>query len=161
MRARRNIIPKCAQEIPDQTIIELADLMDARLLINGLEAKLERLEEKLEEGKREIISWIHRAEKFKAERYQAFSYTIDPVTPPPPHAIEWGILVRKPEVWAGVVGLVTLLAAMYAAGRYQGDDSPAVSSLPSSKQDSFTHLIFMPDAVVLPAANSVTEDPEG
>ena len=89
----------------------MLELMDARLHIDGLEAKLERLEEELEEIRRETVSWVHRAEKFKAERYQAFAHTIGPVAPPPPppppRAVEWGILVRQPEFWAGAVGLVT------------------------------------------------------
>ena len=107
----------------------MLDLMDARLHINSLEAKLERLEEDLEEAKRETVSWVHRAEKFKAERYEAFSHTIDPIPPPSPRAIEWRILVRQLEFWAGAVGLVTLLAAVYAAGRYLGDGAPSVSFL--------------------------------
>ena len=72
---------------------------------------------------------MHRAEKFKAERYEAFSHTIDPIPPYPPRAIEWGILVRQPEFWASVVGLVTLLTAGYAAGKYLGDGAPSVSIL--------------------------------
>ena len=112
---------------------KMLDLMDARLHINGLEAKLERLEEELEEKNRETVSWVRRAEQFKAERYQAFSHTIDPVPTPPPRAIEWGMLVRQPEFWAGAVGLMTLLAAVYAAGRYLSDGAPVVSFLPLFK----------------------------
>ena len=109
------------------------DLMDARHHIEGLVAKITRLEEELEESKRETVSWVQRAEKFKGERYRAFAHTIDPVTPPPPRAVEWGILAKQPEFWAGVVGVVSLLAAVYAVGRYLGNDAPAVSFLPLFK----------------------------
>ena len=112
---------------------KLLDLMDARHHIEGLVAKIARLEEELEESKRETVSWVQRAEKFKGERYRAFAHTIDPVTPPPPRAVEWGILAKQPEFWAGVVGVVSLLAAVYAAGRYIGNDAPAVSFLPLLK----------------------------
>lgn len=151
----------------------MLDLMDARLHIKGLEAKLERLEEELEETKRETVSWVHRAEKFKAERYQAFSHTIDPTPPPPPpsapRAIEWGALVRQPEFWAGAVGLVTLLAAVYVAGRYQGDGAPTVSFVPlfkllknpSYKQNVLTYTVFVSDVLVLPTTDSVPEATEG
>lgn len=116
----------------------MLDLMDARRHIEGLEAKLGRLEEELEENKRETVSWVHRAEKFKAERYQDFSHTIDPIPPPPSRAIEWGTLVRQPEFWAGTVGLVALLAGGYAAGRYLGNSAPAVSFV------SLFKLIYYP-----------------
>lgn len=98
----------------------MLDLMDVRLHSNGLE-------ENLKEAKGETVSWVHRAKKFKAERYQAFSHTIDPI--PPPHAIKWGILVWQLEFGAGAVGLVTLLAAVYAAGRYLGDGALSVNFL--------------------------------
>ena len=111
----------------------MLDLMDAMLHINALKTKLERLKEDLEEQNRETVSWVRRAEQFKAERYQAFSHTIDPVSPPPPRAIEWGMLLRQPEFWAGAVGLMTLLAAVYAAGRYLSEGTPAVSFLPLFK----------------------------
>lgn len=106
---------------------KMLDLMDARHHIEGLVAKIARLEEELEENKKETVSWIQRAEQFKGERYQAFAQTIDPFPPAPPRAIEWGVLARQPEFWAGVVGVVSLLAAVYAAGRYQGGNAPAVS----------------------------------
>ncbi len=109
---------------------KMLDLMDARHHIEGLVAKIARLEEELEENKRETVSWVQRAEQFRGERYQAFARTIDPVSPPPPRAVEWGTLARQPEFWAGVVGVVSLLAAVYAAGRYLGDNAPAVSFLP-------------------------------
>ena len=112
---------------------KMLDLMDARHHIEGLVAKLERLEAELEESKRETVSWMQRAEKYKGERYQAFAHTIDSVTPPPPRAIEWGILARQPEFWAGVVGVVSLLAAVYAAGKYLGENAPAVSLFPLFK----------------------------
>lgn len=112
---------------------KMLELMDARHQIDGLVTKSHRAEIELEENKRKTVSWVRRAEKFKAERYEAFAHTIDPVTPPAPRAIEWGILARKPEFWAGVVGIVSLLAAMYAVGRYLGDNAPAVSFFPLLK----------------------------
>ena len=98
----------------------MLDLMDARHHIEGLVAKIARLEEELEESKRETVSWAQRAEKFKGERYRAFAHTIDPVTRPSPRAIEWGILAKQPEFWAGVLGwcrcsrLCTLRAGTWA-----------------------------------------------
>ena len=101
----------------------MLDLMEARHHIEGLVAKIARLEEKLEESKKETVSWIQRAEKFERECYQAFfAHTIDPVPPPPPppppRAVEWEFSPEKPEFWAGVVGVASLLAAVYAAGRF-------------------------------------------
>lgn len=99
----------------------MLQLMDASEHINRLEAELQRLEAELEEARKETVTWVHRAETFKAERYQEFAHLIDlaprPPPPPPPRAIEWGILV----------GLVTLLAAVYAVGRNLGEQAPAVS----------------------------------
>ncbi|MCJ1349999.1 hypothetical protein MMC31_008242, partial [Peltigera leucophlebia] len=116
---------------------KMLELMDARLHINVLEAKLERLEKELEETKRE-----------PSRGYQAFAHKVDPVAPPPPlRAIEWGILVRQPEVWTGAVGLVTPLAAVYAAGRFLDDGAPG---RPYS-------LTFVPDSLVLPTADSVSQ----
>lgn len=108
----------------------MLDFMDARHHVEGLVAKIACLEEELEDSKRETVLWVQRVEKFKSERYRAFAHTIDPVTPPP-RAVEWGILARQPEFWAGVVGVVSLLATVYAAGRYVGDNAPAVSLLAS------------------------------
>lgn len=78
------------------------------------------MEAELEEARKETVTWVHRAETFKAERYQEFAHLIDLAPPPPPQAIEWAILVRQPEFWGGVVGLVTLLAAVYAIGAVMG-----------------------------------------
>lgn len=111
----------------------MLELMDARHQIDGLVTKIHRVEVELEENKRMTVSWVRRAEKFKAERYEAFAHTIDPVTPPPPRAIEWRILARQPEFWAGVVGMVSLLAAIYAVGRYLCDNAPVVSFFPLLK----------------------------
>ena len=119
---------------------KMLDLMDARHHIEGLVAKIARLEEELEENKRETVSWVQRAEQFRGERYQAFARTIDPVSPPPPRAVEWGTLARQPEFWAGVVGVVSLLAAVYAAGRYLGDNAPAVSFFPLFKASNAPSL---------------------
>lgn len=118
----------------------MLDLMDARLHIEGLEAKLARSEEELEENQKETVSWVQRAEKFKAERYQAFSHTIDSVPPPPSRGIEWGTLVRQPKFWAGAVGMAALLTAVYATGKYSGGGAPAVSFLPCFK--SLDYPIF-------------------
>ncbi len=112
---------------------KMLELMDARHQIDGLVTKIHRVEVELEENKRMTVSWVRRAEKFKAERYEAFAHTIDPVTPPPPRAIEWRILARQPEFWAGVVGMVSLLAAIYAVGRYLCDNAPVVSFFPLLK----------------------------
>lgn len=93
-----------------------------------LEAEVEQLSAELEEARKETIMWIHPAETFKAERYQEYAHLIDPIPLlPPPRAIEWGTLVRQSEFWGGVVGLMTLLVAIYATGRYMGDQAPAVS----------------------------------
>ncbi len=90
----------------------MLDLMEARHHIEGLVAKIARLEEELEESKKETVSWIQRAERFERECYQEFfAHTIDPVPPPPPppppRAVEWGILARKTRIlgwcrWSGV-----------------------------------------------------------
>lgn len=103
--------------------------MDASEYISRLEAELQRLEGELEEARKEMVTWVHWAEKLKAERYQEFAQLIDPAPPPPPpaRAIEWGILVRQPEFWGGVVGLVTLFTAVYAVDRNLGDKAAAVS----------------------------------
>lgn len=93
-----------------------------------LEAEVEQLSAELEEARKETIMWIHPAETFKAERFQEYAHLIDPIPLlPPPRAIEWGNLVRQSEFWSGVVGLMTLLVAIYATGRYMGDQAPAVS----------------------------------
>ncbi len=145
---------------------KMLDLMDARHHIEGLVAKIARLEDELEESTRETVSWVQRAEKFRGERYQAFADTIDPVTPPPPRAIEWGILAKQPEFWAGVVGVVSLLTAVYAAGRYLGDNAPAVGFLPLFKLLStlsiqakttshFTNLICNDNQVPLPCPRQI------
>ena len=148
---------------------KMLQLMDANEHINRLEAKLERVEAEVEEARKKTVTWIHRAEKFKAERYQEYAHLIDPI-PPPPHAIEWGTLVRQPEFWGGVVGLVTLLAAVYATSRYMGDKAPAVSfflchiiqhSHPTNKITLLTQFLQVPDANILSKAGSVPEAPEG
>lgn len=106
---------------------KMFQLMEGRHQIEELLTKLDHFEVKLEESKRETVLWVRRAEKFKAERYEAFAHTIDTVTPPPPRAIEWGTLARQTKFWAVFVGMESLLAAMYAAGSYLGDNAPAVS----------------------------------
>lgn len=106
---------------------KMFQLMEGRHQIEELVTKLEHFEVELEESKRETVLWVRRAEKFKAERYEAFANTIDSVTPPPSRAIEWGTLAPQTKFWAVFVGIVSLLAAIYAAGSYLGDNAPAVS----------------------------------
>ncbi len=103
---------------------KMLQLMDANDQIHRLEAELQKT-------KMKAVSWLHRAEKYKAERYKKFAPLLDQ-TPyfPPPRAIEWGILARQLEFWAGVVVFIMLLAAVYAVGSYLGNDAPAVSLPP-------------------------------
>lgn len=66
-------------------IVQLMDASD----INQLEAELQRLKAELEEASKETVTWVHRAETFKAERYQEFAHLIDPAPPPaPPPRVE-------------------------------------------------------------------------
>ncbi len=83
---------------------KIVQLMDASEYISRLEAELQRLEGELEEARKEMVTWVHWAETFKAERY-----------------------VRQPEFWGGVVGLVTLFTAVYAVDMNLGDQAAAVS----------------------------------
>lgn len=101
--------------------------MNASEHISRLEAELQLLEGELEEARKEMVTSVHWAETFKAERYQEFAQLIDPAPPPPARAIEWGILVRQPEFWGGVVGLMALFTAVYAVDRNLGDQAAAVS----------------------------------
>lgn len=105
---------------------KMLELMDANDYIHRLEAELEKT-------KKKNVSWVHRAEKYKAERYEKFAPFIDQISSTPPRAVEWGILARQLEFWAGVVALILLIAAVYAVGKYLGNAAPAVSSPPSSK----------------------------
>lgn len=109
---------------------KMLELMNARHKIDGLVTQLHRVQLELEENKRNTVLWVRRAEKFKAERYEAFAHTIDPVTPSPHLTIEWGILARQPEFWAGVFGMVSLLGVMYTVGWYLDNNALAVSFLP-------------------------------
>ena len=141
---------------------KMLELMDARHQIDGLVTKIHRVEVELEENKRKTVSWVRRAEKFKAERYEAFAHTIDPVTPPPPRAIEWRILARQPEFWAGVVRMVSLLAAIYAVGRLPGWQCSGGKFFPSIKiikhliPINKTHLIFKSTRCRYPAPSKLT-----
>lgn len=99
----------------------MLQLMDANDQINRLEAELQKT-------KKKTVTWLHRAEKFKAERYRRFAPLLDQVPSiPPPRAIEWGILARQFEFWVGVVVFIMLLAVVYAVGKFLGNNAPAVS----------------------------------
>lgn len=98
----------------------MLQLMDANDYIDRLEAELE-------ETKNKTVSWVHRAERYKAERYKAFAPLIDQISFPA-RAIEWGILARQLEFWCGIVALIILLAAIYAVGKYLGNAAPAAVS---------------------------------
>lgn len=103
----------------------MLQLMDANDQINRLEAELQKTTKK-------TVAWLHRAERYKAERYMKFAPLLDQIPSiPPPRTIEWGILARQLEFWAGVVVFIMLLALVYTVGKYLGNDAPAVSFSPS------------------------------
>lgn len=115
---------------------KMLQLMDAH-------DQIHRLETELQKTKMKTVSWLHRAEKYKAERYKKFAPLLDQMPYiPPPRAIEWGILARQLEFWAGVVVFIMLLAAFYAVGSYLGNDAPAVSYPPPL-------LTFPPPFIIL------------
>lgn len=158
---------------------KMLQLMDANDQINRLEAELQK-------SKKKTVAWLHRAEKFKAERYRSFAPLLDQIpTIPPPRAIEWGILARQFEFWIGVVAFIMLLAVVYAVGQYLGNDAPAVSfssppqfhytcsittphpaiPIPIYKQDDnlLTQRFFclVTDSNILPTTDPMPKSPKG